>query len=84
MNENILIKYAQSTGGTLDAEASVNGIVRSYGKIAEEARTQYTLGYISHQPVLDSKFRAIDVRVERPGLEVIAKRGYYPSAQDVK
>ena len=84
MNENILIKYAQNTGGSLDAEASVNGIVRSYAKIAEEARTQYTLGYISHQPVLDSKFRAIDVRVERPGLEVIAKRGYYPSAQDVK
>lgn len=84
MNENILIKYAQNTGGTLDAEASVNGIVRSYAKIAEEARTQYTLGYISHQPVLDSKFRSIDVRVERPGLEVIAKRGYYPSAQDVK
>lgn len=84
MNENILIKYAQNTGGTLDAEATSNGIVKSYAKIAEEARTQYTLGYISHQPVLDSKFRAIDVRVERPGLEVIAKRGYYPSAQDVK
>ncbi len=84
INDNILIRYAQNTGGTLDAEATVNGMVKSYGKIAEEARTQYTLGYISHQPVLDSKFRAIDVRVERPGLEVIAKRGYYPSAQDVK
>jgi VWFA-related protein len=84
MTENILIKYAQNTGGTLDAERNVNGIVKSYAKIAEEARTQYTLGYISHQPVIDGKFRTIDVRVDRPGLDVITKRGYYPSAQDLK
>jgi len=32
--------------------------------------------------VIDGKFRKIDVRVDRPGLEVIAKTGYYPSGQD--
>lgn len=84
MYENILVKYSQSTGGTLDAERNVNGIAKSYAKIAEEARTQYTLGYISHEPVIDSKLRTIDVRVDRPGLDVITKRGYYPSAQDLK
>lgn len=84
MYDNILIKYAINTGGTLDSERSVNGIVRSYAKIAEEARTQYTLGYISHEPVIDSKFRAIEVRVDRPGLDVVTKKGYYPSAQDLK
>jgi hypothetical protein len=29
---------------------------------------------------MDSKYRKIDVRVERPGLDVTAKQGYYPSA----
>jgi len=29
---------------------------------------------------MDSKYRKIDVRVERPGLDVTAKLGYYPSA----
>jgi VWFA-related protein len=82
MYENILAKYTLATGGTLDSEGSLNGIEKSYAKIAEEARTQYTLGYLSHQPVIDGKFRKIDVRVDRPGLEVIAKTGYYPSAQD--
>ena len=82
--ENLLIKYTQATGGTLDSENGTNGIERSYAKIAEEARTQYTLGYLSHQPFIDGKFRKIDVRVDRPGLEVIAKTGYYPSGQDVK
>ena len=82
MYDNLLSKYVLETGGTLDAEGSVNGIEKSYARIAEEARTQYTLGYYSNQPVIDGKFRKIDVRVERPGLEVVAKRGYYPSASD--
>ncbi len=84
MYENRLASYVLATGGTLDSEGNSNGIEKSYAKIAEEARTQYTLGYYSHQPVIDGKFRKIDVRVERPGLEVIAKTGYYPSAQDAR
>jgi len=84
MYDNILYKYTAATGGYLDSEGSTNGIEKSYAKIAEEARTQYTLGYLSHQPFIDGKFRKIDVRVDRPGLEVIAKTGYYPSAQDLK
>lgn len=84
MYDNLLAKYTLATGGTLDSERGLNGIERSYGKIAEEARNQYTLGYLSHQPVINDTFRKIDVRVDRPGLEVIAKTGYYPSARDVK
>jgi VWFA-related protein len=82
MYDNILSKYTLATGGTLDSEGTANGIEKSYAKIAEEARTQYTLGYYSHQPFIDGKFRKIDVRVDRPNMEVIAKTGYYPSAQD--
>lgn len=84
MYDNILYKYIAQTGGTLDSERGLNGIEKSYAEIAEEARTQYTLGYLSHQPVIDGKFRTIEVRVDRPGLEVISKKGYYPSAQDLK
>jgi len=85
MYDNILYKYTAATGGYLDSERDLSGIEKSYARIAEEARTQYTLGYISHQPVIDGKFRKIEVRVENhPGLEVIAKTGYYPSAQDTK
>jgi VWFA-related protein len=82
MTDNILIKYAHATGGVLDSEKGVDGIEKSYAKIAEEARTQYTLGYYSHQPILDTRFRKIAVYVERPGMEIIAKTGYYTSGQD--
>lgn len=84
MYDNLLIKYVLATGGTLDSERNLNGIEKSYSAIAEEARNQYTLGYLSHEPTLDSKFRKIDVRVDRPNLEVIAKTGYYPTAESVQ
>jgi VWFA-related protein len=84
MYDNILYKYTARTGGTLDSEQGLNGIEKSYARIAEEARNQYLLGYNSHEPFIDGKYRKIDVRVERPGLDVKAKDGYYPSAQDAK
>ncbi len=82
--ENILIKYTQATGGTLDAAGSINSIEKSYARIAEEARTKYLLGYYSHEPSIDGKFRKVEVRVDRPGLTVSTINGYYPSAQDVR
>ena len=84
MYDNILIKYIYATGGQPDSEKNLNGIEKSYAKIAEEARNQYTLVYSTHESIYDSKFRNIDVRVERPGVDVIAKKGYYPSAEDLQ
>lgn len=80
MSDNILPKYAIATGGTLDAELSRNAIERSFARITEQVRNQYTLGYNSHISVLDSRFRKIEVRVLRPNLRVTAKQGYYPTA----
>jgi VWFA-related protein len=80
MNDDILPKYAAVTGGALDAELSRNAIERSFGRITEQVRDQYTLGYNSHISVLDSRFRKIEVRVLRPNLKVSAKQGYYPTA----
>ena len=82
MYDNRLAGYVLATGGVLDSERNLNGIEKSYAKIAEEARNQYTLVYSSHEPLIDDKYRKIDVRVDRPGVEVIAKKGYYPSGQD--
>jgi len=81
MYDNILYKYIAVTGGQADSERNLNGIEKSYFELANEARNQYTLVYASHEPLVDGKYRKIDVRVDRPGLEVVAKPGYYPSAQ---
>jgi VWFA-related protein len=81
--DNILPKYADSTGGHLYSEFSENGIQRSFADLAALARTQYTLGYYSHLSPLDSKYRVLDVRVLRPNVDVVAKRGYYPTATNL-
>jgi VWFA-related protein len=84
MYDNLLYKYIVATGGAADSEPNLNGIEKSYQTIAEEARNQYTLGYYTHEPFIDGKYRTIEVRVDRPNIEVVAKHGYYPSAQDLK
>jgi VWFA-related protein len=82
MRDDVLPRYAGATGGQVDPEFRPKGIEASFAKITETVRTQYTVGYYSHELILDGKFRKIEVRVMRPNLTVIAKEGYYPSAQD--
>ncbi len=81
--DNILPKYANDTGGHLYSEFSENGIQRSFAELAALARTQYTIGYYTHLSPLDGKYRVLDVRVKRPDLDVVAKRGYYPTATNM-
>jgi len=64
----------------LEAQFSADGMQRSFATIAKEIRTQYTLGFYSHIPTLDGRYRTLDVHVERPNLDVIARHGYYPTA----
>ena len=82
--DNILYKYTASTGGDYYAEGNVNGIERSYAKIADEARDQYTLGYLSHEFDLRRQLpqhRCARRPAQRHG---DGKRGYWPSGQDYK
>ncbi len=75
---NNLAKFVRATCGADPLpELSRNAIEEAYAQIASEARNQYTLGY-SPQPVTTaSAYRDIDVRVDRKGLKVAAKDGYY-------
>jgi VWFA-related protein len=84
MRDNILPAYANDTGGQFDAQFRQKGIETSFAKIAEEVRTQYTVGYYTHQPFIDGKFRSLEVKVLKPDLQVVAKKGYYPTASDAR
>ena len=84
MRDNILPVYTKNTGGEFYAEYRQKGIETSFARITEEVRTQYTLGYYSQDPLTDPKFRPVEVRVLRPNLNVVAKRGYYPTPQAVQ
>jgi VWFA-related protein len=76
---NILPKYVNATCGEQDLpELSRNAIEDAYAEITSEARNQYTLGY-SPKPVTGaSAYRSVEVVVDKKGLKVAAKDGYYP------
>ncbi len=78
---DLLPKYASATGGAVYAELSRNAIEDIYGHIMSEARNQYTLGYTPIPPKTPTAatYHSIEVLVDRPGLKVSAKDGYYPA-----
>jgi VWFA-related protein len=76
-NSNILPKYANATGGEVFSEFTRQAIETAYAQVTLVARNQYTLGYYT-QATLADNYRDIEVRVDRPGLTVTAKHGYYP------
>jgi VWFA-related protein len=82
MRDDELPRIAAASGGQCDPEWRLTGIEKSFSKITEEVRTQYTLGYYTHESPFNERFRKVEVRVLRPGLNIIAKDGYYPTAAD--
>jgi VWFA-related protein len=82
MHDNLLPAYANATGGNFDAEFRTGGIEKSFARIVAEVRNRYTLDYVTHEPLIDGKYRTLEVRVINHGndLTIIAKKGYWPSA----
>jgi VWFA-related protein len=80
MRDDVLPKYAGATGGQVDPEFRPKGIQESFARITDEVRAQYTVGYYTKQSPFSEVFRKTEVRVLRPGLTIITRDGYYPSA----
>jgi len=71
--------YANDTGGDAFFASKQADIERLYSAIDEQARNQYTLAYAPQNPGTGD-YHTIEVRIERPGLRVSAREGYYASA----
>jgi Ca-activated chloride channel homolog len=76
--EHLLTTLSQETGGQVHFPNSLSELDSVYARVAEELRTQYTLGYVSSNKRRDGKWRRIVVRVpERDDLQIRHKIGYY-------
>jgi VWFA-related protein len=82
---DILPKYASATGGEVFNELTRTGLEDAYSRLMGDARNQYTLGYISHAPIV-GQHNEIEVLIDRPScrrssirpcVDVTAKEGYY-------
>lgn len=79
--EHALTTLAQGTGGRVFEPTLGTALDTAFGDILKELRTQYLLGYYPHDtPLTKNRFHKLEVRVNRPGLQVLARNGYYGEA----
>ncbi len=78
-NASVLARYGPASGGELYTALKKTAIEPLYARISEQARYQYILTYVPQKPpTVAPVFRTIEVRVKKPGLNVIARDGYIP------
>ncbi len=79
--EYLLTALSRDTGGRVFFPNSLSELDSVYDQIAEELRTQYSLGYVSSNRRRDGKWRRIVVRTPtREELQIRHKLGYYAPA----
>jgi VWFA-related protein len=69
-----LARLAEDTGGFLVEQT--NDLRSAFRRIDEDNQFHYMLTYSPTNTAFDGKFRAIQVRVHRPGTQVFARKGY--------
>jgi VWFA-related protein len=74
-----LTEYTKATGGDTYYALKRGTMEELYSRITEEARHQYTLAYSPAGTDRGADYHTIEVRVEREGLNVTAREGYYTS-----
>jgi hypothetical protein len=77
---DFLQTLAENTGG--HAFVNTNEFETGVQQIFRENGSYYLLGYQSPNPTADGRYRRIEVRVNRPGLEVRVRSGYYAAKAD--
>ena len=81
--DKILADIAEETGGRAFFPYHVDDLDQSFQDIGDELRSQYSLAYNPAAYVADGKYHRIKIEVvERKGLQVRARRGYYARALD--
>lgn len=73
----VLRQLAYETGGRAFFPEDVNDLPAIYGQISDEISSQYTVGYISANPLRNGQWRQTVVRVDRERVRARTKQGYY-------
>jgi Ca-activated chloride channel family protein len=75
---HFVASLARDTGGEVYVPSALSELNSVYGRVADELRSQYTLGYVSSNVRRDGKWRRIVVRTPiHADLQVRHRVGYY-------
>jgi VWFA-related protein len=73
-----LQRLSEETGGRSYFVGVSGDLTRIFEEVEKELRSQYLLAYQSSNQGREEKFRTIEVKIARPGVEAKTVRGYYP------
>jgi VWFA-related protein len=74
-SQETLVTLAGDTGGK--AFLDTNDLGQVFDRVQKDTSVYYVLGYKSNNPLRDGKYRRIQVKVNRPGINLEFRRGYY-------
>ena len=74
--DDYLRQMAQTSGGSLLAADNPSMLPHAFRKLADELRTQYSLGYYPTNAARDGKYRKIRVRTTRKNVALRTRPGY--------
>jgi VWFA-related protein len=74
-----MLELAARTGGR--AFINTNDLKGAVRKAMEDAEVTYTLGFYPSAEILDGKFHELKVKVDRKGVEVRYRKGYYATEE---
>ena len=75
-NQAVLKNLAEKSGGTFVLTPGGAAMREAFEKIVAELVQQYTLGYSPLNTKRDGKWRAIELRVAKPDLNIRTRKGY--------
>src|ERR1700691_4743563 len=76
--QETLVTLASDTGGRAFLDS--NDFSKVFKGVQDDTSTYYVLGYHSTNPARDGRYRRITVALNRPGMKIEYRRGYYAPA----
>ena len=73
----LLMEVTSLSGGRAHFPESANELPTIFDSVFDELRSQYSIGY-APPPAKNDRWRSLDVKIEKAGLVVRTRKGYYP------
>lgn len=74
-SQETLVTLAGDTGGK--AFLDTNDLGQVFDRVQRDSSVYYVLGYKSYNPLRDGRYRHLQVKVNRPGINLEFRKGYY-------
>ena len=73
--QSVLRELAESTGGVLVANS--NDLGKGLDRVGADLASYYEIAYVPQSGEADGRFRKVDVKVARKGVDVTSRSGYF-------